>query len=78
MKHAVLGLLVAGTAAFSAQGSPLLTGADLETPLLIVWGLALLAVGQRMRSSGRQEEAGAKGTTTPLAAAPVRADAQAA
>ena len=77
MKHAVLVSLVAGTAAFSAQGSMLLSGANLETPLLIIWGLALLAVGQRMRSAGQAETANAKAGPS-LTAAPVRAGAQAA
>jgi hypothetical protein len=75
MKHAVLGLLIAGTAAFSAQSSLLLSRADLETPLLIVWGLALLAVGQRVKTAGRQDATVVK-TATGLGASPVRAGAQ--
>ena len=73
MKH-VLGILIAGTAAFSAQSSVLLTRADFETPLLIVWGLALLAFGQRVKAAGRQEAAPAKNTPS-LAGTPVRAGA---
>jgi hypothetical protein len=77
MKHAVLGLLLAGTAAFSAQGSALLSRPDLETPLLIVWGLALLAVGQRVKSAGRQDAVVAK-TTASLSGTAVGAGAHAA
>ncbi len=77
MKYAVLGLLIAGTAAFSAQSSILLTRADLETPLLLVWGVALLAVGHRLKITARQDA-----TVAPRAASvpptPVRARAQAA
>jgi len=74
MKHAVLGLLIAGTAAFSTQSSLLVTRPDFETPLLIVWGLALLAVGQAVKAGGRQEVAVAKNAAN-LSASPVRAGA---
>lgn len=77
MKHAVLGFLLAGTAVVSAQGSVLLTRPDLETPLLVIWGLALLMVGQRVKSIGRQSAAGTERAAT-LTAAPVQAGVQAA
>jgi len=73
MKH-VLGILIAGTAAFSAQSSLLVTRADFETPLLIVWGLALLAFGQRVKAAGRQEPTTAKSRAS-LPATAIRAGA---
>ena len=62
MKH-VLGILIAGTATFSAQSSVLVTRTDFEIPLLIVWGVALLAFGQRVKAAGRQEPATANRAT---------------
>ena len=53
----------------------LLTRPDLETPLLVIWGLALLAVGQRVKAIGRQHAAGAERPAT-LTAAPVQASVQ--
>ena len=73
MKHAVLGFLLFGTAAFSAQGSIIVTRADFETPLLIVWGLALLAVGQRVKAAGSTPIA--SNASPALPATPVRASA---
>ena len=73
MKHAVLGFLLFGTAAFSAQSSIIVTRADLETPLLIVWGLALLAVSQRVKAAGRTPVASSE--RPALTATPVRVGA---
>ena len=67
MKHVFLGALFAGTAAFSAQGSILAARIDLETPLLLVWGVALLALGHRLKSAARQ------GTTANAVVPPVAA-----
>ena len=73
MKHAVLGFLLFGTAAFSAQSSIIVTRADFETPLLVVWGLALLAVGQRVKAAGRMPIVSNEPPVLP--ATPVRAGA---
>ena len=73
MKHAVLGFLLFGTAVFSAQSSIIVTRSDFETPLLIVWGLALLAAGQLLKAATRTPVA--SNEVPALPASPVRASA---
>ena len=51
----VIGVVVAAVAGSSVESASMLSGLEFEPVLLFVWGLALLAAGQRIKVRSRQE-----------------------
>jgi len=51
----VIGVVVAAVAGSSVQMSSMIARLEFEPALLLVWGVSLLVVGQRIKARSRQE-----------------------
>ena len=51
----VIGVVVAAVAGSSVQMASMIARLEFEPALLLVWGVSLLVVGQRIKARSRQE-----------------------